>query len=170
MTGDNAADSIAQLYEDYEDALLRYALRLSHDRDWAEDLVQDTFVRAMGHLELLRMLKRHERRAWLYQTLKHRFLDQQRTWQRRQEIQQELAILSDSSTDQAGLSLSPESVRSRAGAIPRTGPHAIRARYEQHGDRRRAGPARGDRALSTAPCYEAPAATEIPTGIGDHDD
>ncbi len=107
MTGDNAADSIAQLYEDYEDALLRYALRLSHDRDWAEDLVQDTFVRAMGHLELLRMLKRHERRAWLYQTLKHRFLDQQRTWQRRQEIQQELAILSDSSTDQAGLSLSP---------------------------------------------------------------
>ena len=59
MIGDSAADSIAQLYEEYEDALIRYALRLTHDRDWAEDLVQDTFVRAMGHLELLKMLKQH---------------------------------------------------------------------------------------------------------------
>ena len=107
VTGSNAADSIAQLYEDYEDALLRYALRLTHDPDWAEDLVQDTFVRAMGHLELLKMLKRHERRAWLYQTLKHRFLDQQRMWRRREEIQQEMAALSESSTEAADMALGP---------------------------------------------------------------
>ncbi|MFN2201071.1 MAG: sigma factor, partial [Caldilineaceae bacterium] len=72
VAGAGQANIIAELYEEYETVLLRYALRLTHDTDWAADLVQDTFVRSMGHVELLRMLKKHQRRAWLYRTLKNR--------------------------------------------------------------------------------------------------
>jgi RNA polymerase sigma-70 factor (ECF subfamily) len=90
VAGAGQANIIAELYEEYETVLLRYALRLTHDTDWAADLVQDTFVRSMGHVELLRMLKKHQRRAWLYRTLKNRFLDQQQMWKRREDLNQEI--------------------------------------------------------------------------------
>jgi RNA polymerase sigma-70 factor (ECF subfamily) len=67
---------LTDLYEAYEPMLHRYAMTLTnYDEDRADDLVQDTFVRAMGHLELLGLLKPHQRRSWLYRTLKNLFLD-----------------------------------------------------------------------------------------------
>ncbi|MFN2201474.1 MAG: RNA polymerase sigma factor, partial [Caldilineaceae bacterium] len=36
------------------------------------------------------MLKKHQRRAWLYRTLKNRFLDQQQMWKRREDLNQEI--------------------------------------------------------------------------------
>lgn len=108
MAGNSQAMVIAELYEEYEAALIRYAQRLTHDADWAEDLVQDTFVRAMGHLELLKLLKRHQRRAWLYRTLKNRFLDQQDRWRRREELQQTLAQSSEFATDGGSFHTTPD--------------------------------------------------------------
>jgi RNA polymerase sigma-70 factor (ECF subfamily) len=49
--------TLTELYETYENKLRRYAARLARDPHWAEDLVQDTFVLAMGHLDLLGALK-----------------------------------------------------------------------------------------------------------------
>jgi RNA polymerase sigma-70 factor (ECF subfamily) len=83
--------TLTDLYEEYEDRLHRYALSLARDKDRADDLVQDTFIRAMGHLELLRLLNRHQRQAWLYRTLKNLFLDDLSTRQRRENLTIRLA-------------------------------------------------------------------------------
>ena len=36
----------AELFEEFEDPLHRYAMSLVRNRDWADDLVQETFIRA----------------------------------------------------------------------------------------------------------------------------
>ena len=83
--------TIRELYEDYESQLHRYAERLARDPDRADDLVQETFIRAMGHLPLLEDLKSYQRRAWLYRTLKNRFIDEERARQRQELAYQQLA-------------------------------------------------------------------------------
>ena len=82
--------TLADLYEEYEPYLRCYALRLGVDRAGADDLVQDTFIRSMGHLELLKLLKPHQRRAWLSRTLKNLFLDEQQAYRRREALTQQL--------------------------------------------------------------------------------
>ncbi len=66
---------IAELYEKYYDRLLRFAGSLARDDSLAEDLVQETFTRAMSSLELLRVLPAHKVRSWLFSVLKNYFLD-----------------------------------------------------------------------------------------------
>ena len=78
--------TLTDLYEEYETYLRSYALRLGHDAHQADDLVQETFIRAMGHLELLKLLKPHQRRAWLSRTLKNLFLDEQKARQRQEVL------------------------------------------------------------------------------------
>ena len=83
--------TIAELYEEYDDRLRRYATSLARDADRAEDLVQETFIRAMAHLPLLNRLKPYQRRAWLYRVLKNRFIDEQRARLREQALMEQLA-------------------------------------------------------------------------------
>lgn len=82
--------TLADLYEEYETVLWRYAQSLGHDRDRADDLVQETFIRAMGHLDLLKLLKPYQRRAWLYRTLKNLFLDEQLARRRQETLVEQL--------------------------------------------------------------------------------
>ena len=56
----------------------RYAMSLVRNRDWADDLVQETFIRAWSHLPLLGVLSLPQRRAWLRRVLKNIFIDQYR--------------------------------------------------------------------------------------------
>ena len=77
--------TIAEIYEEYERALRRYALSLVRDPDRADDLVQQTFVRAITHLDLVEGFDRQRLCAWLRRVLKNLFLDGQRRL-RRQEI------------------------------------------------------------------------------------
>lgn len=96
MPTDLACDgdlTIAELYEEYDDQLRRYAMGLTRDSDRASDLVQETFIRALTHLELLKQLNRYQRRAWLYRVLKNRFIDQQRARQRERVLLEQLAEL-----------------------------------------------------------------------------
>jgi RNA polymerase sigma-70 factor, ECF subfamily len=74
--------TLADLYEEYEEKLHGYALKLTRDPNTADDLVQETFIRVLGHLPLLEQLERYQRRSWLHQTLKNLFLDRQRSRQR----------------------------------------------------------------------------------------
>ncbi len=83
--------TLDELYNEHESILYGYALRLTHDPDRADDLVQDTLVRAMGHLSLLAMLARPQRQAWLYRTLKHLFLDEEQRRRRLADLLQEIA-------------------------------------------------------------------------------
>jgi RNA polymerase sigma-70 factor (ECF subfamily) len=83
--------TLDQLYDEHESLLYGYALRLTRDADRADDLVQDALVRAMGHLNLLAMLARPQRQAWLYRTLKNLFLDEEQKHRRQAELLQEMA-------------------------------------------------------------------------------
>lgn len=63
LAGDNAAEE--QLYRRYAADLLRLSTRLLRSRDEADDLVQDTFVKAFEELSTLR--DRSSVRNWLIQ-------------------------------------------------------------------------------------------------------
>lgn len=77
---------IAELFEEYKEPLHRYAINLTRRADLADDLVQETFIRALAHHGLLDRLNGYHRRAWLYRVLKNRFLDQQRAHRRRRTM------------------------------------------------------------------------------------
>jgi RNA polymerase sigma-70 factor (ECF subfamily) len=83
--------SITDLYTSHENELRRYAARLSGDPERANDLVSETFMRAMAHLELLGRLNGYQRKAWLYRVLKNRFIDEQRAAQREKKLLEQLA-------------------------------------------------------------------------------
>ena len=92
LTGNPSQENLtlADLYDAYETKMLRYARILVGDPFWAEDLVQDTFMRAIAHLGLLGGLEPYQRLAWLRRVLKNRFIDQQRARQREQELVQQI--------------------------------------------------------------------------------
>ena len=80
--------TVGDLYETYATPIMRHARRLTADIDNADDLFQETFIRAMKNLSLLGSLSPHKRRVWLYRTMGNLFIDKQRARQR------EMAFLS----------------------------------------------------------------------------
>ena len=53
-------DDVDRLFREYQQPLVRYLTRRLGDRDWAEEVVQETFLRA------LRQDKVENERAWLF--------------------------------------------------------------------------------------------------------
>jgi RNA polymerase sigma-70 factor (ECF subfamily) len=90
--------TVDDLYEQYGAALHRYAVGLAQDEDRADDLVQETLIRALAHLLLLERLNPHQRRAWLHKTLRNRFLDGERARRRRQNLLLQLAWEAEEAT------------------------------------------------------------------------
>ncbi len=86
--------TISDLYETYSDSLRRFAEGLARDEDWADDLVQETFIQVMAHLDLLIQLNHFQVRSWLFKVIKNRFLDQLRGAARRQNLLAQLSELS----------------------------------------------------------------------------
>lgn len=70
-----------ELYERYQTELVRYAARICGDGETAQDLVQETFVRALQSGDVFEELGYSQRRAWLYQTMKRLFYDRFRRLQ-----------------------------------------------------------------------------------------
>ena len=67
---------VEELYTVFREPLLRYCRSITTgDPDGAEDLVQETFLRAMGHLSDLEDLSRAQRLAWLRRTALHLYID-----------------------------------------------------------------------------------------------
>lgn len=64
-----------ELYEQYKPELLRYAARMCGDSEFAQDLVQETFLKALQSGEVFEDLGKSQRRAWLYKTMKNVFYD-----------------------------------------------------------------------------------------------
>lgn len=64
-----------ELYEDYYKELVRYGTHMCGSRELAEDLAQETFVKAMMHAASVEELSAGKRRAWLYRTFKNLFFD-----------------------------------------------------------------------------------------------
>lgn len=64
-----------QIYSLYYQELTKYFIKQVGNREEAEDVVQESFVRAMEHEEDLRDLQPPQIRAWLYRTAKHILID-----------------------------------------------------------------------------------------------
>lgn len=64
-----------ELYKSHYDELVAYGARISGNRELAEDLVQETFVKALIHTETVEDLSPNQRRAWLYRVFKNLFFD-----------------------------------------------------------------------------------------------
>jgi RNA polymerase sigma-70 factor (ECF subfamily) len=93
--------NIADLYEEFESGLSRYAGSLARDSDKANDLVSETFLQAMAHLPLVEHLNTYQRKAWLYRVLKNRFIDQRRAERRAQTLVERLAWMNELATPAA---------------------------------------------------------------------
>ena len=64
-----------ELYEDHYKELVAYGTRMSESKELAEDLAQETFVRALMNTETIEDLTPSKQRAWLYRTFKNLFFD-----------------------------------------------------------------------------------------------
>ncbi len=90
--------TIQDLYDLFEAKLHRYAVNLARDHDRADDLVQETLIRAMGNLVLLQQLNPYQRQAWMYRVLKNLFIDRERRRERQEAVYQHLAWETDPET------------------------------------------------------------------------
>ncbi|HMC56130.1 MAG TPA: sigma-70 family RNA polymerase sigma factor [Gemmatimonadaceae bacterium] len=69
--------NIDDLFRTYHDPLVRYLTRRLGDRDWAEEVAQETFVRAMRQTDL------QNERAWLFAVATNLVRDEARKDSRR---------------------------------------------------------------------------------------
>ena len=69
---------ISDLYEKLKDELIGWCSYMTGDRYEAEELVQEGFLRAMKNEDTLKSMDDARRRAWMYQTTKHLFIDRTR--------------------------------------------------------------------------------------------
>ena len=67
-----------ELYEDHYKELVAYGTRMSGSKELAEDLVQETFVKALMNTETVADLSPSKQRAWLFRTFKNLFFDHYR--------------------------------------------------------------------------------------------
>ena len=66
---------ITELYTVYRTELLKYCCMICGNVSDAEDLLQETFMKALSNLDLLEELGTKERRAWLYKVARNLFYD-----------------------------------------------------------------------------------------------
>ena len=64
-----------ELYEAHYRELTAYGARMCGSRELAEDLAQETFVKALMNAATLEDLSPGKQRAWLYRTFKNLFFD-----------------------------------------------------------------------------------------------
>lgn len=69
---------IERLYGHYYEELLRWCTGMTENVQTAEELIQEAFLRAISHERLLETMQERQRRAWLYQTVKHLYVDRVR--------------------------------------------------------------------------------------------
>lgn len=72
------------LYDEHADALWRYALRLTGDRARAEDVVQETLLKAWRHPHVTADADRSAR-AWLFTVARNMIIDERRSARFRNE-------------------------------------------------------------------------------------
>ena len=67
-----------EIYQRYHPELLRWGLGACRDRELAEDLVQETFLKALQNADTFEDLGPSQQRAWLYRTMKNLLYDRYR--------------------------------------------------------------------------------------------
>lgn len=87
----NKRKQLENLYKQYTRPLYFYLLKLSGSKQLAEDLTQETFVRAIIYMHTY---EDEEARAWLFKVARNAYLDEWRKQQRRRTIPLFAALLS----------------------------------------------------------------------------
>jgi RNA polymerase sigma-70 factor (ECF subfamily) len=85
---DQEAELLRSLQESYGPALRRFVTRLTGDNMLADDVVQETLIRAWQHPAILQRPEAAVR-AWLYTVARHLVIDDRRSARRRHETQTE---------------------------------------------------------------------------------
>jgi RNA polymerase sigma-70 factor (ECF subfamily) len=85
---EHADDTLRSLYAQHERALLAYAQRFTNDRGQAEDVVQETFVRAWRHLPAL-LEDGRPLRPWLLRVARRLLIDAARAARTRPLLSQD---------------------------------------------------------------------------------
>ena len=84
VTGDATAERV--LYDQHVGNVYRMAYRMTADQAWAEDLTQETFVRAFDRLAEFELRARFS--TWLHRIALHTVIDALRRTRRRREQEQ----------------------------------------------------------------------------------
>lgn len=82
---DGEREQFAHLVEEYQDRLLTFVFRMVHNREDAEDLVQESFIRAFESLSSFRFQSRFS--TWLYQIAYNRTLNSIRRHRTRRQAE-----------------------------------------------------------------------------------
>lgn len=69
---------IAALYAQFYQEIRRFALSLTRTEPEAEDITQDTFMRALQHADIFSDMSPAQCRGWLYRTARNLFIDHAR--------------------------------------------------------------------------------------------
>ena len=89
---------VHELYMSFHHELAAYAATMTWDRSSAEDLVQETFLRALSHMDELQPMGQKPCRAWLYKTARNLYIDQVRKLSR--EVPQSGELLEQASFEE----------------------------------------------------------------------
>jgi RNA polymerase sigma-70 factor (ECF subfamily) len=81
---DTAGATLADFYHQYRHPLLAYLTRIVRDRDTAEELCHDSFVKVLRHWQQRDQQK--DVRAWLYRIATNTAYDELRRWRRQTSI------------------------------------------------------------------------------------
>src|SRR4030081_970996 len=79
------ATTVKGLYDEHAAALWRYAWRLTGDRVRAQDVVQETLLRAWQHPEVANDSERSAR-SWLFTVARNMIIDESRSLRFRREV------------------------------------------------------------------------------------
>lgn len=78
--------TVLSIYNAYQSKLLRYAISLCHDEQTAFDLVQQTFLKALEHEDVLLAYSPARLEGWLIMTVKNAFIDRLRKERSREAL------------------------------------------------------------------------------------
>ena len=115
---------VEELYTDFYDQLLGWCTARIRSPAAAEDLVQETYIRAMTHLEDLEASSRSQRRSWLYKTARNLYIDQVRRLSRETCVEEEQLSLASFEED-----LTQTAVRQLVNRLPESERALFSLRY-----------------------------------------
>lgn len=104
---------VQDLYTRFHKELLAYCAAMTKNRAAAEDLVQETYLRAFTHWEDVEGLSAGQCRAWLYKTARNLYIDQVRKQVRETPAEEEQLALASFEED-----LSQAAVAQLIGRLP----------------------------------------------------
>ena len=115
---------LEELYGKFYKEIITYCTAMTKNRTSAEDLVQETYLRAFTHWEDLEVLSRGQCRAWLYKTARNLYIDQVRRLSRETCVEEEQLSLASFEED-----LTQTAVRQLVNRLPESERALFSLRY-----------------------------------------